>query len=156
VDRQGKWRVPRESAKRRPGVARRPAVTNIVGDMADKPKILIVDDDEQFALLLANHLRGAGYQPVTAVDAMQGFMFALRENPALILLDISMPAGGGMSLLGRLAKAVRTQLVPVVVVTARQEPEVEAEARSNGAVEFLRKPIDRDTLLAAVSAALKT
>jgi DNA-binding response OmpR family regulator len=138
------------------GVAGRPVMTNIVGVMADKPKVLIVDDDEQFALLMASHLRGAGYQPVTAVDAMQGFMFALRESPALILLDISMPAGGGMSLLGRLGKAVRTQLIPVVVITARQESDVETEARSNGAIAFLRKPIDRDTLLATIGAALKS
>jgi len=130
-------------------------MTDIVVAMADKPKVLIVDDDDQFALLMANHLRGAGYLPVTAVDAMQGFMFALREAPALILLDISMPAGGGMSLLGRLAKAVRTQLIPVVVITARQEAEVESEARSNGAVAFLRKPIDKDTLLTTIAAALK-
>jgi len=117
-------------------------------------KVLIVDDDEQLALLLALHLRSAGYQPITAVDAMQGFMFAMREQPALILLDINMPAGGGMSLLGRLGKAVKTMLIPIVVVTARQDAETESEARRNGARGFLRKPIDRDALLATVAAAL--
>jgi CheY-like chemotaxis protein len=150
--------VARPAGKRKApvtGVAGRAVMTNIGVAMADKPKVLIVDDDDQFALLMANHLRGAGYLPVTAVDAMQGFMFALRESPALILLDISMPAGGGLSLLGRLGKAVRTQLIPVVVITARQEAEVETEARANGAVAFLRKPIDKDTLLTAVAAALK-
>jgi CheY-like chemotaxis protein len=150
--------VARPAGKRKApvsGVAGRAVMTNIGVAMADKPKVLIVDDDDQFALLMANHLRGAGYLPVTAVDAMQGFMFALRESPALILLDISMPAGGGMSLLGRLGKAVRTQLIPVVVITARQEAEVESEARSSGAVAFLRKPIDKDTLLTTIAAALK-
>jgi CheY-like chemotaxis protein len=92
---------------------------------------------------------------VTAVDAMQGFMFALREKPELILLDIGMPAGGGLSVLERLGKAAHSRLVPVVVVTARQEPEIETEARAGGAVAFLRKPISRDTLLATVAAALK-
>ena len=122
--------------------------------MPDKPKVLIIDDDEQFTLLLAGHLRSAGYPSVTAVDAMQGFMFAQRESPGLILLDINMPAGGGLSLLGRLVKSVRTQLIPVIVVTARAEPEIEAQTRATGAVGFLHKPVDRDTLLAAVAAAL--
>ncbi len=123
--------------------------------MGDKQKVLIVDDDKPLTLLIATFLRDAGYEPLTAVDAMQGFMFALREKPGLILLDISMPAGGGLSVLERLGKAAPGRLVPVVVVTAHQDAAVEAAARAKGAVAVLRKPIDRDTLLAAVAAALK-
>jgi CheY-like chemotaxis protein len=118
--------------------------------MASKPKILIVDDDEQIALLVAGYLRGAGYPSLTAVDAMQGFMFAQREQPGLILLDMNMPAGGGMTLLERLVKSPKTQMIPIVVLTARQEPEVEAQARAKGAADFLRKPIERDAFLAIV------
>jgi CheY-like chemotaxis protein len=66
-----------------------------------------------------------------------------------------MPAGGGLSVLERLGKAAPGRLVPVVVVTAHQDAAVEAAARAKGAVAVLRKPIDRDTLLAAVAAALK-
>jgi DNA-binding response OmpR family regulator len=123
--------------------------------MGAKPKVLIIDDDAPLSLLLASYLRDAGYDPVTAADAMQGFMFALREKPELILLDIGMPAGGGLSVLERLGKASHGRLVPVVVVTAHQEPEIETKARAGGAVGFLRKPIDRATLLATVTAALK-
>lgn len=122
--------------------------------MTAKPKILIVDDDEQFARLVAGHLRSAGYPSVTAVDAMQGFMFAQREQPALILLDLNMPAGGGLVLLERLVKSVRTQMIPIVVLTARPEPDIEAQARAKGAADFLRKPIDRESLLAVVGRVL--
>jgi CheY-like chemotaxis protein len=118
--------------------------------MAGKPKILIVDDDDQFALLVAGYLRGAGYPSVTAADAMQGFMFAQREQPALIVLDINMPAGGGITLLERLVKSVRTQMIPVLVLTARTEQEIETQAMAKGAAGFLRKPIERDSLLEAV------
>lgn len=122
--------------------------------MTAKPKILIVDDDEKLALLVAGYLRAAGYPSVTAADAMQGFMFAQREQPALILLDINMPAGGGLTLLERLVKSVKTQLIPIVVMTARQEPEFEAEVQAKGAAGFLRKPIERDPLLSALNRAL--
>jgi DNA-binding response OmpR family regulator len=122
--------------------------------MTDKPKVLIIDDDEQFTLLVANHLRSAGYASLAAVDAMQGFMFAQREGPGLIILDINMPAGGGVSVLERLIKGVRTQMIPVIVVTARQDADIEAQVRAKGAVGFLRKPIDRERLIAAVAAAL--
>ncbi|HJQ66408.1 MAG TPA: response regulator [Gemmatimonadales bacterium] len=119
--------------------------------MANKPKILIVDDDEQFALLVAGYLRGVGYPSLTAVDAMQGFMFAQREQPGLILLDINMPAGGGLTLLERLVKSPKTQMIPIVVLTARSEPEVETQARGKGAADFLRKPIERNAFLAIVA-----
>lgn len=118
--------------------------------MTAKPKILIVDDDERFALLVAGYLRGAGYPSLIAVDAMQGFMFAQREQPALILLDINMPAGGGMTLLERLVKSPKTQMIQILVLTARPEPEIEAQARAKGAADFIRKPIDRDSFLAAI------
>ena len=123
--------------------------------MVGKPKkILIVEDDEQFALLVAGYLSSAGYLSVTAVDAIQGFMFAQREHPALILLDLAMPAGGGLILLERLIKSLRTQRIPVVVVTASPEPKIEAEARAKGAVDFVRKPIERESFLAVVGRVL--
>jgi len=122
--------------------------------MTAKQKILIVDDDPQFALLVTGYLRSAGYPSVTAVDAMQGFMFAQREQPALILLDLNMPAGGGLILLERLVKSVRTQMIPIVVLTARPEPEIEAEARAKGAADFLHKPIEGGSLLAMIERVL--
>jgi len=123
--------------------------------MAGKPKVLIIDDDEQFTFLVASHLRSAGIPLRDSRGRHAGFMFALRENPGLILLDINMPAGGGIFLLERLVKTGKTQLVPIIVITARSELEVEALAKAKGAVAFLHKPIDRDTLIAAVDAALK-
>lgn len=122
--------------------------------MTAKPKILIVDDDEQFALLVAGYLRSAGHPSLIAVDAMQGFMFAQREQPGLILLDINMPAGGGMTLLERLVKSPKTQMIPIVVLTARAEPDIEDHARAKGAADFIRKPIDRATFLAVIGRVL--
>ncbi len=63
------------------------------------PKILIIDDDKALVTLLSHELREAGYQVVAALDPVQGMMSAKREAPELVLLDVVMPAGGGMPLL---------------------------------------------------------
>jgi len=115
--------------------------------MAEKRKILIIDDDRPLTQLFASQLRQAGYAAVIAEDAMQGFMFAQREMPDAILLDVNMPAGGGMMLFDKLNKSVKTSGTPVVIVTASADPKVEAEGKAKGARAVLRKPVDQHTLL---------
>ena len=118
--------------------------------MMEAQKILIVDDDKDFSALVSAYLKFAGYWTVPAYDAMQGFMFAQREKPHLILLDLNMPAGGGFTLLGKLRQSPKTRTIPVIIVTAMQEPELETEATAKGAEGFLRKPVDRDGIVEAV------
>jgi CheY-like chemotaxis protein len=120
-----------------------------------KPTVLIVDDDQVVSQQLVSLLRAAGYPSKSTLDPVQGFMVAQREHPGLILLDINLPAGGGLRMLERLVKTTTTQLIPVVVITASEDPALEGQVRSAGAAGFLRKPIDADKLLAAIAAALK-
>ena len=119
--------------------------------MPEKRKVLIIDDDRPLTQLYASQLRQAGYVAVIAEDAMQGFMFAQRELPDAILLDVMMPAGGGMMLFDKLNKSVKTSGTPVVIVTASPDPKIEADGRAKGARAVLRKPVDRDTLLAELA-----
>jgi DNA-binding response OmpR family regulator len=119
-----------------------------------KQKVLIIDDDRPLAELYAAHVRRSGYTPLIAEDAMQGFMFAQRELPDLILLDVMMPAGGGLLVFDRLAKSAKTAGIPVIVITASTDPKVEADSTAHGARAVLHKPIDKETLLQAVAAAL--
>src|SRR2546429_7503235 len=108
--------------------------------MATAPKILVIDDDKTFTAMAASLLRSAGYSPVVAFDAMQGFMFAQRESPALILLDLSMPAGGGMQLLDKLRDSRQTQNGPVIVVTGTRGPGGEAGTQGKGANAGITEP----------------
>jgi CheY-like chemotaxis protein len=120
-----------------------------------KPTVLIVDDDQVVSQQLTSLLRAAGYPSLSTLDPIQGFMVAQRERPGLILLDVNLPAGGGLRLLDRLLKTTTTQLTPVIVITASAEPALEAQVRGKGAAGFLRKPIAGDVLIAAIAAALK-
>lgn len=123
--------------------------------MAKAPKILVIDDDKTFTAMAASLLRSAGYSPVVAFDAMQGFMFAQRESPVLILLDLSMPAGGGMQLLGKLRHSTKTQNVPVIIVTGTGGPKVEAETKGMGAAAVVTKPVDSKGLIELVKRVLE-
>ncbi len=129
--------------------------------MATAPKILVIDDDKTFTAMAASLLRSAGYSPVVAFDAMQGFMFAQRESPALILLDslilldLSMPAGGGMQLLDKLRDSRKTQNVPVIVVTGTGGPGVEADTKAKGVIAVITKPVDSKALIEQVKQALE-
>jgi CheY-like chemotaxis protein len=115
--------------------------------MGTLPKVLVIDDDATFTAFVSALLRAAGYTPVVAFDALQGLMFAQREGPAVILLDLNMPAGGGMQLLERRHKSPKAQGVPVIIVTATTFPGLEADAKSKGAAGFLTKPVDKDALI---------
>lgn len=122
--------------------------------MAPATKVLVIDDDQTFTTLATSLLRTAGYKPLVAYDAMQGFMFAQREQPALILLDLSMPAGGGMQLLDKLQHSSKTQNVPVIIVTGTGGPAVEADAKAKGAAAVVRKPVDSKALVDLVKQVL--
>src|SRR5258706_11512621 len=98
--------------------------------MAPKPKVLIIDDDKTLVAILSASLRAAGYHVLAAYDAMQGFMLAQREVPAVILLDLQLPAGGGLPLLEEIAASGKTHPIPVVMVTAPPDPKLEAESRA--------------------------
>ncbi|HEY6223364.1 MAG TPA: response regulator [Gemmatimonadales bacterium] len=120
-----------------------------------KPTVLIIDDDQVVSQQLVSLLRAAGYPSLSTLDPVQGFMVAQRERPGLILLDINLPAGGGLRLLERLIKTTTTQLIPVVVITGSQDQSLEGEVRGKGAAGFIRKPVDPERLLAAITTALK-
>jgi two-component system response regulator (stage 0 sporulation protein F) len=115
--------------------------------MGTLPKVLVIDDGASFIAFISALVRAAGYAPVVAFDAMQGLMFAQREGPTVILLDLNMPAGGGMRLLERLQKPPKAQGVPVIIVTATTFPGLEADAKSKGAAGLLTKPVDKDALI---------
>ena len=116
--------------------------------MAEK-KILIVDDERDFVRILSAHLKAQGYSTVTASDAVGAITTAQKERPDLIILDVAMPGGDGLTVLKRLGASDHTSLIPVIVVTGL-EPTMREEAIAAGAVAFYVKPVDIDILLAYI------
>ena len=118
-------------------------------------KILIAEDDQVMAQLVATVVRKAGHVPTHAYDAMQTVMFAMRTPaPALIILDINMPGGTGLDALLKLKRSAKTGQIPVVVLSGSTDQSLPTKVIEAGAVAFLPKPIDPVTLMAAIQDAL--
>lgn len=117
-------------------------------------KILIVDDDQQIVLLLASRLKANKYEIAVAYDAMQAVAKAFSEEPDLILLDIKMPAGGGISVMDSLRNSAATSVIPVIVITAYPNPEIQQKVLEMGAVDFISKPFKAEDVLSRIRKAL--
>ncbi len=113
-------------------------------------KILIADDDRVHVRLVSNYLKQRGLEPTPVYDGMQTMMFARRTNPALILLDISMPAGNGFEVLKKLKASTVAGLIPVIVVSGSIDAEAERKVIEGGADAFVRKPPDLGKLYAII------
>jgi len=117
--------------------------------------VLIIDDDPDIRELFATFLRPAGYQVTAAADGVSGLSMAQRQRPDMILLDIGLPAGDGLTVLKRLKGLTTLQSVPVLVISGRSAIQCGEEVKKSEAIGFLQKPVDRATLLSAVRSGLK-
>ena len=110
--------------------------------------VLIVEDDESLATLLARSLRGHGHDVVIAPDAeAAGHELDTGLDPSIVLLDLNLPGATGWSLLAR-ADLQATTAPPVVVVSAMAvQP---ARLRAAGVAGFLPKPFALETLLSTI------
>jgi DNA-binding response OmpR family regulator len=116
-------------------------------------KILIVEDDPNIAKALAIRLESTGYEVTVAPDAMLGVSSALKTQPDLTLLDISLPAGNGFQVADRI-QALFPKTTPFIFITASKQPGLREKAKELGAADYFEKPYEAEDLLAAIKTAL--
>jgi len=119
-----------------------------------KKKILIIDDDQDLRAALNIRLRANGYDTSFAADAMSAVGEARKFQPDLILLDLGLPGGDGFVVMQRLSAIPALAVIPVIVVSARDKESNENRAAMGGAIAYLQKPYDDETLLVEVRSAL--
>ena len=83
----------------------------------ERKKILIVDDELDMRIFLCNLLGNCGYEPIDAADKDQGMRKAVREKPALIILDVTMPKETGIQMYRELKEHEDLKNVPVIMVS---------------------------------------
>jgi len=118
-------------------------------------RILIIDDDLEFAGVLRMHLTAAGYAAEVAEDAIEGGKALLARPPALVLCDIGMPFLNGLELASLMQADAQSASIPVVFISGSSDGTIMARAVELGAADFLIKPITREQLLQTVEACLQ-
>ena len=113
-------------------------------------KILVVDDDADFVLLLTKKLTQAGHQVFAAFDGFQAVQIAHRELPDLVLLDVRLPAGGGAGVLKNLRSSTKTLNIPILAMSASESPDIQADIAKYELEGFLKKPFEFADLLKRV------
>jgi DNA-binding NarL/FixJ family response regulator len=118
-------------------------------------KILVIDDDVKMRRQMAALLAAEGYQTVEARNGREGIELAKRENPALVLCDITMPEMNGHRVLESLRADAATAHLPFIFLTGWGEREDLRTGMNLGADDYLVKPVEPADLLTAVQALLR-
>ena len=121
-----------------------------------KPLIAIVDDDESVCRAIKRLVRSAGIEANTFTSG-QEFIDVIEGMPWLrvecVVLDVQMPKLNGLEVQQRLSQSGNP--IPVIFITAHDEPGVREKALGAGAVAFLRKPFNDDLFIKTLREAMK-
>jgi FixJ family two-component response regulator len=116
------------------------------GSPWQKPKfVFVVDDDDSVRASLKLLIESSGYQVVTFKSAEDFLDSGFKESPCCLILDIRLPGMSGFKLQEHLVKS-QTR-IPVIFITGHDRYQMENEAMRLGAIAYLRKPFDEQSLL---------
>ncbi len=121
--------------------------------MADKKKILIVDDEPDILKWLTILFEENGYETVSAVNGIEGFEKAEKEHPDLITLDITMDKESGVKMYRKLNDSKITSNIPVMILTgvsSEFKRFISTRKQVPPPAAYIEKPVSDDDLLAKV------
>lgn len=116
--------------------------------------VTVVDDDESMRDALRGLLQSVGFAAEVFSSAEDFLRSSSREHTSCLILDVHMPAMTGLELQRRLGGAQCR--IPMIFITALDDPPARAQALKAGAADFLKKPFSCDALLNAIRAALRS
>ena len=122
-------------------------------NLSKVPVIAIVDDDESFRRATMNFVRSLGYG-TAAYESAEAFLQSNRiHDTDCLITDVQMPGMTGIELQGRLI--AQGHRLPIIFITAFPEERIRQRVHAAGAVGFLSKPFDDETLIECLDRALK-
>ena len=116
-------------------------------------RVLVVEDDDEIAAVLARMLRSEGLEARVSVDGHSAIGEAATFKPDAILIDLGLPGIDGVEVIRRLRAGGES--TPIIAVTARDASESRVEGLDAGADDYVVKPFDRAELLARIRAVLR-
>lgn len=121
-------------------------------EVADRPRILVVDDSDVIRELIAVNLELEGFDVIAVSDGRQALEVVKDVDPAVITMDVVMPEIGGFEAVERLRADPATADIPVVIVTGRAQGPDRARAQGLGVAAYVTKPFEPAELVAVVAA----
>ena len=118
-------------------------------------RLLLIDDNARLSAMVADYLRGSGYEVTVAGSLAEGREQLAAATPDGLVLDLMLPDGDGLDLCRELRANPRTRQLPLLMLTARGEPMDRIVGLEMGADDYLPKPFEPRELLARVKALLR-
>ena len=128
---------------------------DLLVDDPSEVTILVVDDEPINRQVLRNQLEMVGYRVEVAIDGLQGLKLLEKLNPQVILLDVMMPRLSGYQTCYRIRQKYSASEMPIILLTAKDQPEDTVRGFQHGANDYLAKPFSREELLIRVQFHLK-
>lgn len=116
--------------------------------------VLIVEDNERNRRLARDLLRIHGYRTIEAETGEDGVALAAERTPDLVVMDIHLPGISGIEALAKLRAVPASREIPVIAFTASVMPQDRSEILAAGFDAFVSKPINLESFLGAVAAAV--
>ncbi len=119
----------------------------------DKYRVLIVDDEEELVITIAERLQIRGIQAETATEGETALKMIEANPPQVVVLDVMMPGIGGIEILKRMN--AQNLKIPVILLTGYGSTEQGKEGMELGAFDYLMKPCDLNMLIGKIQEAVK-
>ncbi|MFT5541528.1 MAG: signal transduction histidine kinase/DNA-binding response OmpR family regulator [Glaciecola sp.] len=130
-------------------------VSFAVGQDEDVTTLLVVDDNEELLNFISLRL-SASYRILQARNGQEGYTKACDELPDLIVSDVNMPIMTGLELAQKIKSNIKTQTIPIILLTAKATKREIVEGFSVGADDYLTKPFDTSELIMRVNAQINS
>lgn len=113
-------------------------------------KILLVEDNPEYALALGIRLKATGYSLILAGTMASAMSKLVSRKPAVSLIDINLPDGDGFNLAGQIQSNPNAPKTPIIFITASKNSQYRETARQYSPIAFLEKPFDTQKLIDAI------
>ncbi len=124
-------------------------------DDAQKPRVLMVEDDPALAVMLRYNLEKQGYLVDEAGDGQEALLRVVEFSPDIVLLDWMLPSLSGLEVCRQIRRRPQTRDLPVIMITARMEEQDSIRGLNTGADDYITKPFSIEALTARMRALLR-
>lgn len=123
--------------------------------MAQKKRILLIEDEEDIAALIKLHAELSGYKLHVEVDGVNGYRAIEREKPDLVILDVMLPGQNGFDVCRKVKNNSELKNIPVVMLTAKDDELDIVLGLELGADDYVSKPFSPKILFSRIKAVLR-